>query len=93
VPEPERPQSLVPLAAALEISLWSFMVGGFFLSQAYSALLYTVLGLAVVSVKLAQTHLATEPKEAARPHPLDRLSRLHVRPAWLSPGLARRNPS
>jgi O-antigen ligase len=89
----ERRQSVVPLAAALEISLWSFMVGGFFLSQAYSSLLYAVVGLGVVSVRLAQTKEATEQTEPSHPHPWDRHSRVRVSPVWLPPGLARRRPS
>jgi putative inorganic carbon (HCO3(-)) transporter len=92
VAEPEARQSLAPLAAAFEISLWSFMVGGFFLSQAYSALLYTVLGLAVASVKLAQPNDVSE-QTNDRPQSSQRHSRLRVRAAWLSPALARRHPS
>lgn len=38
---------VVALAAALEISLWGFIVGGFFLSLAYSSLLYVMLALSL----------------------------------------------
>lgn len=46
---------IVALAAALEISLWGFIVGGFFLSLAYSSLLYVMLGLSLSCSRLAQT--------------------------------------
>ena len=39
------------LALALEISLWGFLVTGFFLSQAYSALLYIVLALSIALIQ------------------------------------------
>ncbi|WP_447977170.1 O-antigen ligase family protein [Candidatus Nitrospira bockiana] len=52
-PEGERDR-LFLLAEALEISLWGFIVGGFFLSQAYSSLLYIMLALAVVCVRLVK---------------------------------------
>jgi O-antigen ligase len=39
--------ALQPLARGLEIGLYSYLVTGFALSQAYSALLYLLLGLAV----------------------------------------------
>jgi O-antigen ligase len=43
---PDQP-ALQPLARGLEIGLYSYLVTGFGLSQAYSALLYLLLGLAV----------------------------------------------
>jgi O-antigen ligase len=50
----EERQHLFQLAEALEITLWGFMVGGFFLSQAYSAMLYIMLALGLVLARLAQ---------------------------------------
>jgi O-antigen ligase len=47
------PNLIGPLAAALEISLWGFVMGGFFLSQAYSGLLYIVLALSLACMRLA----------------------------------------
>lgn len=45
---------LFQLAEAVEITLWGFIVGGFFLSQAYSAMLYIILALSLVLARLAQ---------------------------------------
>ncbi|WP_447983615.1 O-antigen ligase family protein [Nitrospira sp. Nam74] len=45
---------LFQLAEAVEITLWGFIVGGFFLSQAYSAMLYIMLALSLVLARLAQ---------------------------------------
>lgn len=45
---------LFRLAEAVEITLWGFIVGGFFLSQAYSAMLYIMLALSLVLARLAQ---------------------------------------
>ena len=45
---------LSQLAEAVEITLWGFIVGGFFLSQAYSATLYIMLALSLVLARLAQ---------------------------------------
>jgi hypothetical protein len=63
------------LAAALEISLWAFAVGGFFLSLGYSEVLYTVLGLGVALATLADRAPATEREETTRQHPLEQFSR------------------
>ena len=41
------------LASMLEVSLYGFVVGGFFLSQAYSPLLYLIIGLSVVLSRMA----------------------------------------
>jgi probable O-glycosylation ligase (exosortase A-associated) len=41
------------LASMLEISLYGFVVGGFFLSQAYLTLLYLVIGLSVALSRMA----------------------------------------
>lgn len=53
--------NLFLLAEALEISLWGFIVGGFFLSQAYSGLLYVLLAMSLVCVRLLN-----EQKDPAR---------------------------
>ena len=53
-PVPKSTHEVAPLAAALELSLWGFMVGGFFLTQGYSAPLYIVLALSLVCARLAQ---------------------------------------
>jgi hypothetical protein len=45
---------LFQLAEAVEITLWGFIVGGFFLSQAYSAMFYIMLALSLVLARLAQ---------------------------------------
>jgi O-antigen ligase len=45
---------LFQLADAVHITLWGFIVGGFFLSQAYSAMLYIMLALSLVLARLAQ---------------------------------------
>jgi O-antigen ligase len=56
----KRPQELderghlFQLADAVHITLWGFIVGGFFLSQAYSAMLYIMLALSLVLARLAQ---------------------------------------
>ena len=42
------------LAGAVEISLWTFVVGGSFLSQAYSAFVYGILALGVAAFALAR---------------------------------------
>jgi O-antigen ligase len=73
-------QDLAPLATALEISLWAFLVGGFFLSQAYDGLLYTVLALSLACVRLDNEVIAAEKQPVLRMHPLDRISQL-ARPA------------
>jgi O-antigen ligase len=43
-----------PLASAVEISLWAFVVGGSFLSQAYSQFAYGILALGVAVIVLAR---------------------------------------
>lgn len=48
------------LASALEVSLWGFVVGGFFLSQAYNGLLYILLALSVACARLAMPLEASE---------------------------------
>jgi O-antigen ligase len=50
------------ITEAVEITLWGFIVGGFFLSQAYSAMLYIMLALSLVLARLAQ--LSTVPQHA-----------------------------
>src|SRR5205823_12778505 len=50
------PNPLAPLAGALEISLWGFVIGGFFISQAYSGMLYVVLALSLVCIRLAKEY-------------------------------------
>jgi O-antigen ligase len=47
-------EKLLPLAVALETSLWSFVIGGFFLSQAYSPVLYCVLALSLACKRMMQ---------------------------------------
>jgi O-antigen ligase len=51
-------QKVAPVAAALEVSLWGFMVGGFFLSQAYSGILYFVLALSLACSRIAKSSSA-----------------------------------
>jgi len=58
--EHSRLKNVISLAAALEISLWGFIVGGFFLSQAYSGLLYIVFALSVACIRLAMPCRTTE---------------------------------
>ena len=53
--EEETLKHMAQLAGALEVSLWGFVVAGFFLSQAYSLVLYTVLGASLVCIQLART--------------------------------------
>ncbi len=48
---PDSPEPY--LASMLEVSLYGFVVGGFFLSQAYSPLLYLIIGLSVVLGRMA----------------------------------------
>jgi len=45
---------LYQLAEALEMTLYGFIVAGFFLSHAYSAMLYTMLALGLVFTRLAK---------------------------------------
>jgi hypothetical protein len=52
--EPDDDQGLFQLSEALELSIWGFLVGGFFLSQAYSSMLYIMLALGVVCLRLTQ---------------------------------------
>jgi O-antigen ligase len=40
-------ESLLPVASALETTMWGFVVGGFFLSQAYAPMLYCILALSL----------------------------------------------
>jgi hypothetical protein len=42
------------LAGALEISLWAFVIGGSFLSQAYSPFPYCILAIGVAAIVLAR---------------------------------------
>lgn len=53
--EEETLKHMGQLAGALEISLWGFVVAGFFLSQAYSMILYTMLGASLACIHLART--------------------------------------
>jgi len=53
--ETPAPNPLAPLGTALEASLLGFVVAGFFLSQAYSALLYVVLALSAASTRVARS--------------------------------------
>jgi putative inorganic carbon (HCO3(-)) transporter len=52
------------IAEAVEATFWGFIVGGFFLSQAYNAMLYIVLALSLVLARLAG--LQTVPAHAFR---------------------------
>jgi O-antigen ligase len=45
---------LYQLAEALEMTLWGFIIAGFFLSQAYSGMLYVMLAVGVVVTRLAK---------------------------------------
>lgn len=45
---------VIDLASMLEISLWGFIVGSLFLSQAYSLLLYLVLGLSLACTRITR---------------------------------------
>ena len=64
---------LFQLAEAIEITLWGFIVGGFFLSQAYSAMLYIMLALSIVLARLAQLRTVA-PNASWRPTSKTRLS-------------------
>ncbi|MEP6886706.1 MAG: O-antigen ligase family protein [Nitrospirales bacterium] len=59
---------LFQLAEAVQVTLWGFIVGGFFLSQAYSAMLYVMLALSLVLARLAQLRSVT-PNAAWRRSP------------------------
>jgi O-antigen ligase len=61
-------QNISQLATALELSLWSFVVGGFFLSHAYTGLLYAVCALSVACVRIAQP-VTVYAKESRPPQP------------------------
>ena len=50
---------LLPLANALETSLLGFVIGGFFLSQAYSPLLYCILALSLACKRMVREPLNT----------------------------------
>jgi O-antigen ligase len=52
--EEDDGQGVFQLSEALEISIWGFLVGGFFLSQAYSSMLYIMLAIGVVCLRLTQ---------------------------------------
>lgn len=53
---------LYQLAEALEMTLWGFIIAGFFLSQAYSGVLYIMLALGIVFARLAKlTNVSTSP--------------------------------
>ena len=53
---------LYQFAEALEMALWGFIIGGFFLSQAYSSMLYIMLALGIVFTRLAKlTDVSTGP--------------------------------
>jgi O-antigen ligase len=52
--------ALQPLARGVEIGLYGYLVTGFGLSQAYSALLYVLLGLAVALKRIASTQVVEE---------------------------------
>jgi O-antigen ligase len=45
---------LYQLAEALEMTLWGFIIAGFFLSQGYSGMLYVMLALGIVLTRLAK---------------------------------------
>jgi hypothetical protein len=62
------------LASMLEISLYGFVVGGFFLSQAYSMLLYLIIGL---SLALSRQGALLSAANAVKPSPMQ---------GWLAPG-------
>lgn len=47
-------RDVIPVAGAVEISLWAFVVGGSFLSQAYSAFVYGILALGVAAIVLVR---------------------------------------
>ena len=55
------------LASMLEISLYGFVVGGFFLSQAYSMLLYLIIGL---SLALSRQGALLAAANAVKPIPM-----------------------
>ena len=53
---------LYQFAEALEMALWGFIIGGFFLSHAYSSMLYIMLALGIVFTRLAKlTDVSTGP--------------------------------
>lgn len=86
---PDTPQllkggskELFLLAGALEISMWGFIVGGFFLSQAYSGVLYVMLALSLVCIRLVRQQTGEpgfssigKPLSFAARFPLQRLRR------------------
>ncbi len=57
---------LAPLAAALEISLCGFVVGGFFLSAAYGGLLYVLLALSLACSRLAADPELSQPEQVPK---------------------------
>jgi O-antigen ligase len=67
------------LAGALEISLWGFIVGGFFLTAAYSALLYIIVALSLASYRLAGQFETLERPVTARADPPPMLGRTVIR--------------
>jgi O-antigen ligase len=72
-PNRDRLNNLVPLAAALQTSLVGFVVGGFFLSQAYGSLFYAILGMCLVTARLAgrlPTSVEQFKKDAKQPRAL-----------------------
>jgi hypothetical protein len=62
-------QEVTSLAGALEISLWAFVIGGSFLSQAYSPFPYSILALGVaVNVLARRVGLLPTKERSGRHH-------------------------
>ncbi len=78
----ENSKEIFQLAQTLEIALWGFIVGGFFLSQAYGGILYVILALSLVCIRLVRQQTGEsgyisvgKPLSFAARFPLQRLRR------------------
>jgi hypothetical protein len=78
----ESSKEIFQLAQTLEIALWGFIVGGFFLSQAYGGILYVILALSLVCIRLVRQQTGEsgyisvgKPLSFAARFPLQRLRR------------------
>jgi O-antigen ligase len=66
--EIDEREHVFQLAEAVEAALWGFIVGGFFLSQAYSAMFYIMLALGLVLARLANLRVVAPTAVARRGH-------------------------
>jgi hypothetical protein len=80
-------ENILLLASALEVSLCGFAVGGFFLSQAYSGMLYVLLGLSVVCMRLADAYQSVGDQRTSQVLASPRRSpqRVHYAGPWPGP--------